>query len=43
MLADSILHSDTCPMCEQGWEHLLNDLERLAHLIVCAQAVVRRT
>jgi hypothetical protein len=32
----SILHKPACPLCKQDWTGLLNDLERLAHLTICA-------
>ena len=33
---ESILHSKVCPVCGKDWENFLNDLERLAHLILHA-------
>jgi hypothetical protein len=35
-LTGSILHDKTCPICDQDWTGLQNDLERLAHLLICA-------
>jgi hypothetical protein len=32
-LPASMLHLEKCPVCGGRWDGLLNDLERLAHLI----------
>ena len=30
-----VLYKETCPSCKQPWGHLLNDLEKLAHMMKC--------
>jgi hypothetical protein len=30
---NTILHRNECPVCGQFWQELINDLERLAHLM----------
>lgn len=35
-ISGSYLHDLACPLCERIWDGLESDMERLAHLIVCA-------
>jgi len=42
-LHGSVLHQKMCPICYEDWGGLLNDLEKVAHLIVCAVVVLEPT
>ena len=36
----SLLHKERCPACQRDWQHMVNDLERLAHLVLCTWGFV---